>query len=401
MRPHLSSLTPIAHICCISLITSFVMGCGNNEDNNDSAGPPPLTCAEVNRTQTGKDLTFEAKTSLSGVYSVTGRQIYDSGEEVTIEPGTIFLMGPDAKLYFGWRNDPATVFARGTAERPILFCGTEARKGHWVDVELLGGTTSNSTLDHVRLEDGGKDGVATLRSDVNLRMRNIHVSHGAGVGMELSGLGADSADFTVTDHDGIALQLSGEQAINHVPVGAYTGNGDDVAEVSGFDSTNVVFKQLDVPYRQTDTRVVFGAPGGVDSSITFEAGVTYQFCQDCFMYIGWRGDTGKITAQGTAEAPVVFTSSRDTPMPGDWDGISLLTGTTSDSVIRHAVFEYGGKTDGAALIIQGGKGTVGDSTFRHGAGAGIKVEGELDAGMTIEGSNTYEDNAGGGLIEPS
>jgi len=128
-----------------------------------------------------------------------------------------------------------------------------------------------------------------------------------------------------------------------------------------------------IPYRQLDERVVLGIAGGDLTSFTFEAGVEYQFCQDCYINVGWRNDPGAIYVRGTEDKPVVFTSSRETPQAGDWNGISLLSGTTSDSEINFARFEYGGKPTEAALLIDGGQGTIHNSSFSDSLGAEIII----------------------------
>jgi len=81
-----------------------------------------------------------------------------------------------------------------------------------------------------------------------------------------------------------------------------------------------------------------------------------------------------IYARGTAEDPVVFTSSQATPAPGDWNGIELLGGTPSDSVIKNAELRLGGKADGANLLVNAGKGTIRSSLFADSLGYGILVE---------------------------
>jgi len=59
--------------------------------------------------------------------------------------------------------------------------------------------------------------------------------------------------------------------------------------------------------------------------------------------------TAKLIAQGTAEAPIVFTSASPSPKPGDWASVNVF-GT--DNVIEHVIFEYGAGDIGydAALV---------------------------------------------------
>jgi len=47
-----------------------------------------------------------------------------------------------------------------------------------------------------------------------------------------------------------------------------------------------------------------------------------------------------LVAQGTSTDPVIFTSAKATPAPGDWAGIWLAT--SNGSQLDHVIFEYAG-----------------------------------------------------------
>jgi hypothetical protein len=365
---------------------------------SDAATPTgPLSCDEVDRAQEAPALGGETgEVTLSGTYRVEGRVIYDNDQTLVIEPGTVFLMGADSSILIGWRSDPAKVTAMGTADHPVLFCGLEKRAGYWKHVQLLTGTKTDSVLSHVRFEDGGGEGAA-LESVVDARLDSVGVYDSASHGMRLAGLAKGSENLTVKGSAAHALELHGESAISNLPAGDYTGNAEDVALISGTSNTNVVFHDRGIPYRQTEDRVVYGKAGGPLTSITLEAGVEYQYCQDCFLYVGWRSDPGAIYAKGTAAKPVRFSSWRTPPQAGDWNGLSLLTGTRSDSVIDHVEFSHGGKSGEANLIVSGGSGSVTNSRFAHSAGYGIRVISQ-GAGFSM-GGNTFEENAQGDIIE--
>lgn len=392
-------------VLALPLVLAACVGPSGTTDTADptdtAAGDNPLTCADVDRGQAGTPfvstelIPADTDGTLSGVYRVSGRQIFDAGQTVTIEAGTVFLMEADSRLYFGWRNDPATVFAEGTADAPILFCGTTAGAGHWNDVQILGGTTSDSRLSHVRIEDaGGADAEQALWVTAPVDLSHVAVVGGGAIGATFEDLGDGTEQLTITGHAGLAVELIGENAINHFPEGTYTGNGDDAATVKGFDNTNVVFVDRGIPYRQDAGRIVFGAADGSQSSFTVEAGVEYQFCQDCFLYVGWRNDPGTIDVNGTEADPVVFTSASATPSAGDWDGIELLGGTTSDSSIDHAAFRYAGKGDGQALLVTK-TASITNSSFADGLGWGIVVDPAEDGDVITLDNNTFSNLAKG------
>lgn len=49
---------------------------------------------------------------------------------------------------------------------------------------------------------------------------------------------------------------------------------------------------------------------------------------------------GTLIAQGTTEDPIIFTSARETPQPGDWGGIMLDNSHVRMNRLRHARIEY-------------------------------------------------------------
>jgi len=363
----------------------------------------PTRCAEVDRTRDGaSEVPTDAdEIMLSGVYRVSGTVTYDSDEEVTIEAGTVFLMEAGASVRFGWRSDPAAVFAEGTEEAPILFCGTEDTPGHWLGVELLTGTRVDSTLSHVVIEDAGLDDMPALSVMQPVDLVGVQLFDNAATGLYAESLGSGSSALVSTGN-AVGLHLSNGETVTALPEGDYTGNGDDAVLVTHLDNEDVVFHDRGVPYRQTDERVVYGSADGDEVTVTYEAGVTYQMCQDCSIVYGFRSDPAVVLVQGTAAAPVRFTSAQPSPAPGDWDGLVLSTGTRSASRIEHAEISYGGKrggedANGANLIVSGGLGVVSNSHFADAAGYGVWLE-RVEPGFELTGA-TYEGNGEGDLYD--
>lgn len=74
---------------------------------------------------------------------------------------------------------------------------------------------------------------------------------------------------------------------------------------------------------------------------------------------------------GTAENPVIFTANSESPAPGFWSNLRSNASTLPDNAIfNHAIFEYGGSTNGL-FDVQGGNPQFNDCTFRHSGTAGI------------------------------
>jgi hypothetical protein len=110
------------------------------------------------------------------------------------------------------------------------------------------------------------------------------------------------------------------------------------------------------------------------------------------------GYTSAIVAIGTEDAPIVFTSASDNPMPGDWARLRIPT-AASNSELRNVTLEYGGATPegsepsdlDALVIVNAGMRAVSNCTFRHSASRGVTLE---KSGTVREfANNTFESNA--------
>lgn len=210
--------------------------------------------------------------------------------------------------------------------------------------------------------------------------------------MQLDNLGKGSENLTIQGSKLHPLNLKGSNAVTNLPDGTYTGNGEDVAMVTAANDTLTVFHDRGIPYRQTEENLKYAGSTDTPVALTFEAGVQYQFCSGCYIQFGWRSDPAIFKSNGTSDKPVVFTSASTDPKPGDWNGISLQGGTLEGSLIQHTEFHYGGKADGANLVIDTDKNIpITNSTFSNSAGYGVKLK---PGNTTFDPeANTFEDNA--------
>ena len=136
----------------------------------------------------------------------------------------------------------------------------------------------------------------------------------------------------------------------------------------------------------------------VDATLTIDPGVIVKFGIGHGMTVS---SSGTVYASGTAAAPIVFTSVRDSTQgcntggaamqaPGDWKGIAL---EASGSTFDHCAFYYAGASDTAALSSGTNSVTVTNSVFAHNAGPTVNINGApaLDAGSAAAGT-TIQNN---------
>jgi len=161
----------------------------------------------------------------------------------------------------------------------------------------------------------------------------------------------------------------------------------------------------------------------IDAKVTIEPGVTLRFAPRAALGIGAL-KAGTLIAQGTAEAPIVFTSAGD-KVAGAWSGIVIMS-QSHRSRLENAVIEYAGASAHEAVLEVNGEDTaVKNVTIRNGKGWGVLATGkrqlesvdgcifqELEKGamhlssyqLPALGTNTYDARAiveieGGGLDE--
>ena len=147
-------------------------------------------------------------------------------------------------------------------------------------------------------------------------------------------------------------------------------------------TTNTVWTKTGSPYQLSQTISV--KPG---ATLTIEPGVEVIAAGQFFLII-----EGGLVAEGTGDAPILFTSTNK--QPGAWYGLKIGYNSQQPATARlhHAIVEYalpsnlpndGSLTAREAIL------DIRNSTFRHSGGNGIAVSGPVT--MTISDSR-FENN---------
>jgi hypothetical protein len=353
---------------------------------------------------------------------------------LTIEPCAVVQFRDSyAGLTVAYPGTPTTgnLVAEGTAQKPIRFEGQEgARWGH-ILVEA-GGT---ARFAHVTMSDGGGydprgatllvygNGELPTKRDVFVDHVTIEKSRGVGVALDrLGAFTADSNELTITtsgNEDVLPYPLvTDEHGLDTLPRGTYTGNLSDKIYINPTShlGESATMKNVGVPYYVgtfgDDDFVVGAGSNSTPVTLTIEPGTRIEMHPGTSFkaehYTGEFTASGAIVAEGTAEAPIVFTSGADTPAAGDWQGLWFGGVARDDNSFKHVRIEYSGAWCGCILStcsdLEQHEGAIifsqqppraffEDTVVSHGAANGV-VLGYLGDRVDVAAGITFEDIGG-------
>lgn len=204
----------------------------------------------------------------------------------------------------------------------------------------------------------GQNKPSTLLQSV--RVKDVRVENARGFGfnfLTLTGFTDDSSDLTVTGSGRAAAAFPIRMppgALRTVPPNLQlSGNAADEVQIvaANVAMASDTIRARGVPYRVSGRIRVAPEADGAAVTLTIEAGVTLRFDDD-------RGDNGLqigtsdvrqgiLVAEGTAAAPITFTSAKSPPAAANWKNIYFSHSPSSGNRITHAIIEYAGAPSGA------------------------------------------------------
>jgi len=217
--------------------------------------------------EVSKDSSIQ-KIMLSGQISVNDDQVFDTNTQVDILPGTTFIMGAGASIYFYGK-----VNASGSEYLPIKFIPANKNEP-WGLIAVQGKATTGSIFNYVEFEGGSIDSKNLIQYTAPFNIHDtdwfevlnckvgrnftgddaMHVAYAKGViencefkDARSDGLDIDIADVTVRNNvfynsgnDGLDIMTTKMQASGNVFID--TGDkGISVGEWSEADITNSIF----------------------------------------------------------------------------------------------------------------------------------------------------------------
>jgi hypothetical protein len=422
-----------------SLDTDATTGDADTTDG-DPIGPvtPELiasrgTCPEVvgqGVTHSGDITADETWAAADGPHHITYHLRVHA--TLTIEPCALVTIDPGMIIEIGGTTEIGRIVANGEADgddvRPINF--RAAQDGDpWGEINLwptgelelsiaeIDGAGANTDYGSALVVNGVAGGTNGGEPVQSTTLDRVLITNAVGHGLELTGWGA----FTESSHD-VWIRGCGAEAVRvepgvaaSLPTGLEVeGNARDeilMTTIKAFLRDDTI-RDLGVPYRQLGPLYVAPGIDAAPVTLTIEPGVTIAFEESAGTGIivgSSDARQGVLVAEGTADAPILFTSGTDAPAAGDWMGIVFRYVPLSGNHISFAQLEYAGGESGhnsfgcgpgdndAAIIVHG-QGeedaapapVVDNSAFDHIAGETVIVSGWVsDDGPNLAESNTF------------
>jgi len=332
-----------------------------------------------------------------------------NGVNLTLNPGTIIKFTAGAALEVAyWDDNYAKLIAKGTEEEPILFTSNSASPsaGDYEGINFYKGARS-CEFDHVTFEYAGPNddyyGAITIEN-TSVKFTNCTFNHFKHSAFQLK----ENGQFT--QFTGNTFTSIGKHPIQIRPNYVHTIGANNTFNAAA--NTGILINDDEEFNKQgTYTWINHDAPyivkgnlrigaTGTGIKLTIAAGTTLQFMVNAALEIPyWDDSYAVITAEGTADNPIVFTSNSPSPAKGDWWGIDFRRGCIGSS-FDYCEILYAGSSDywGAVnLVDEAGSNPVSftNSRIAHSGSHGITV----DAESSLDYSTiTFEDIDGNNYV---
>jgi parallel beta-helix repeat protein len=394
--------------------------------------------AAVAGTISGEIITHTTWLAAESPYVVTGDVTVNPGIRLEIEPGVNVAFDGNYAIHV-----LGTLIAIGTESQPIRFTSNQASPaaGDWamLDFRTEG---EYGVMEHTIVEYGGNSArygvgcpsAALCVSIPTFTLNESTVQHNASRGVVLVQSNADITNNTFDDNESEAIlmhacnhniggcrpTIASNTISNHQRAILRQGAFDPILlnnTATSNDINGIVMQQNasfagdnhwyadDLPY-VVQWSVTVGHPQE-HASLTIEPGTVVKFAPATSLTFAY---SATVTATGTADQPITFTSLRDdslggdtnndggatTPSPGDWHLVAT-SGAGVTASFEHAVFHYGGgwAATGAILGVDiDSTATIRSCEVSHSARHGIFVW--RGAHARIEG-NVIQNNAMSGI----
>ncbi|MCZ7638979.1 MAG: right-handed parallel beta-helix repeat-containing protein [Verrucomicrobia bacterium] len=307
-------------------------------------------------------------------YQVTGNVRVEAGVTLTVEAGVQVRFAQ-----FQGLTVDGTLRAIGNAGTPVVFTGATETPNWWSGIVVR--NTGSAALEHTQIRYAGywnRSGLLKIGTG-DLTLRHTTFEHNDLAGLNLQpGSRAFVFEQNAFSHNTRGVQVGLNASFRDDDATAYADNGSDVFLEGG------TLTQDTQCYLNPAYSILVGSTLTVGTSAKLEVlpGTVLKFAQ----FQGLQVD-GRLSAVGTALAPIQFTDWRDdraggdanrdgaatAPAPSWWSGIVVRN--TGSATLEHAQVRYAGYWNRSGLLKIGtGDLTLRHTTFEHNDLAGLNLQ---------------------------
>ena len=298
---------------------------------------------------------------------------------LTIEGGVTLSFEPGAELTVGYQK-PGKLFIKGTREAPVLFTSKELKApGAWRGVYLYE-HADGSEITGLHLEFGGegiRGPIYVLADNVKIDDSELRDTLDVPVHVSQQGRLTSFSGNRMTRVSTTAMLLP-PSSVAAVKADNVVPEGSVIHVLAGTVRERVRWANPGVPFVIGGLLEVAGADEDVEALLELTPGTTLRFDEDAYINVGYYRP-GSLRAEGTPEAPIVFTSLAR-KQPGAWRGVNLYK--NASGTFSHVTFEYGSRRVDWGVLFANSRAalSVTDCKFLHNGGGVVLQGGELRVG---------------------
>ena len=314
----------------------------------------------------------------SGKVTVKGTVYVNA--ELTIKPGTVVTFREDAQLYV---QNEGSIKAVGLADTVIVLKAHE-QGADWQRIYIYDNAGKSSKFAYCHIS-GAETGIYVYNNKVSID--NCVIKDCSVNGVYLHGeseFGSFTAN-TISDCEEYPLVIPFLQATAVTSDNEISGIGIALSGYQvGKKNGKVTIHEQTIPYVITQSYVDIDD----NAEVTIEPGVTIAMGEDSHISVGYYS-SAKLTAVGTEEKPITFTSNAKDKAAGDWDGIRFYEYASKSSALKYCNIEYAGG-DYAPVYIYKTAISIENCTISNNSNYGVNANSESN--FTSFTGNVIKDN---------
>lgn len=323
--------------------------------------------------------------------------LYVDDAQLTIESGTTLAFNDRTSLNIG-KNYPASLIALGNASEPILFTSssTNPQPGSWQGLLFHTNNISTQTLVKYAIIDYAGQTVNNTEGAINtqtpLRLENSLIRNSNTYGLYCyQGVSISNVKWNTIQHCNkypVSIDVNQVHTLDSTTNYSYNAPLYNYINVRGSELTgDVRWPRHHIPYLISENLTITNP--SQPAKLTLAPGCTIAMANSIVV-----DKNGCLIAEGTPQDSITFTSSSDTPSPGDWLSIDFTPTSSTGNKLTYCTVEYGGNLSEYQIGINTSNVSITRSRIQYSLNHGIYIYNNDPAHTPTLSNNSFFGNAG-------